>query len=145
RITPPATSPRAPMVPSPRPGEERYQAAWSALRSGDLGGAAAAFAAARDEAGDGPVAEDASFWLAVTQKRSGQTSQSAATLRAYLERYPHGARRDEATAMLAWDLLEKGDVATARNLFEAVKGSRVAAVRESCRRGLEVIEGKESI
>jgi hypothetical protein len=138
-----AQAPLPAQAPPPavkRPIELLFGEGWAALAAGDARKAAAVFEqAARSSPGD-PLAEDAWFWHASALARSGSRAAVGA-LDSFLARYPRSPRAGEASAVLAWLILES-DLDRAESLFRAAAGDRVAAVRASGVKGLAAVAAR---
>jgi hypothetical protein len=128
-----------PPTPPPTPGEAEFRAGVIALRTGDAGAAAAAFATACSSA-QAALAEDACFWVGAAARRAGQTATARDALARFLQRFPTSARAGEASALLGWVLFESGDLTGAAQRFERAAGDRVPKVRESAAKGMQAIE-----
>lgn len=139
--TPAITTPTPPALAAPpsAPGEAEFRTGWEALRTGDAGRAATAFAASHRAAGRGAVAEDARYWEGVALARAGQASDAIAALRRFLGAHPKSSRAGEASARLGWLQLDAGELDAAERSFEAAASDRVPAVRRSAAKGLEKI------
>jgi hypothetical protein len=145
-VEPAATAPRTETAPRPptaalpadRPMARMFDRGWNQLRAGQLGAAATTFAEATAAYPRDPLAEDASFWRAVALAR-GKRAGAVDALGGFLDRYPRSARKGEASAMLGWILLERGDVDGAERRFRAAADDPVQTVRTSARRGLEAV------
>ncbi len=154
-LSPRAPGPRAPTTPSlttgtppaktvnKRPIELLFDEGWSALASGDPRRAATAFEKAARTAPDDPLAEDAWFWRAsaLSQARASGASEALAT---FLKQYTRSPRAGEASAMLGWLLLERGDLDAAEARFRAAANDRVDRVRGSAAKGLAAVEQRRA-
>ena len=144
-VTPPPPVDPAPAPASPRelitpaPDELAYDAAWSALRAGELAHAAIGFARARELAPDGPLADDAAYWRAVALARAHQRDEAIAAFRTVID----GARSvhaGAASAMLGWLLLDdNASRVEAGQRFRAAADDPDPEVRASSRAGLAAI------
>jgi hypothetical protein len=140
KVTPPPSEKPAPS-PAPSDAVERhFQRGWSALRAHNPKEAARAFAAAASQAGEQPLAEDASFWHAVALQRVAHDEAARTALAIFIARYPHSPRVGEASALLGWLLLENGDKPGASARFRAAMSDPVARVRNSASAGLQAVE-----
>ncbi|MCP4602893.1 MAG: tetratricopeptide repeat protein [Proteobacteria bacterium] len=129
----------------PQAREYAFEQGWAALRHGQSQIAAQHFERAMEVAGDGELAEDASFWRAVAYARAGMNTRATETLYYYLDRYPTSPRAGEASTMLGWKLFKAGNLDKAKELFEAAQNDQVARVRESANKGLKAIQAKRSL
>ncbi len=125
----------------PTPSESAFQWGWKALKSGNYGEAAAAFARVIVMAPDAPLAEDARYWEAVALARAGRDKVARRAMVTFLERHPASVRAGEVSVMLGWLLLEAGEDAAARKRFKIATSDRRRQVRDSARAGLAAIEG----
>jgi hypothetical protein len=136
----PGTAPRAPALGEQTgiafPAEAAFNAGWDALRIGRPAEAAALFGQAADIGSGASILEDAVFWRAVALDRSGAQASAADAMREFLQRFPASVRRGEASVMLGWKLLQNGDPAGARALFESALGDPVPWVRASAANGV---------
>jgi TolA-binding protein len=114
-----------------------FDQGWTAMRGGDYATAARALEVVA--AGNDPIAEDASYWLAVAHARAGRVARATHALIAFLSRFPGSPRAGEASLMLGWKLLAAGDEAGAEARFRAAIDDPVARVRSGARQGLEAI------
>jgi TolA-binding protein len=138
--TPPLSEKPAPS-PAPTDAVERqFQLGWSALRAHNHKEAARAFAVAASQAGEQPLAEDASFWHAVALERAAHDEAARTALAIFIARYPRSPRVGEASALLGWLLLENGDKAGASARFRAAMTDPVERVRSSASAGLQAVE-----
>ncbi len=152
RPTPQAVAPSRQLPPSPQPqvaprpaDELAYDAAWTALRSGDFHGAADAFGRGLAFAPDGALADDARYWRAVALARSAKTPQSperAAAVTAFrdvCDGHTKSHHRGEASAMLGWMLVDARELSEAGRRFQAALDDANAEVRASARAGLDAL------
>jgi hypothetical protein len=128
-------------VPGPRSATKRpiellFDEGWSVLAAGDPKRAAAVFERAAHAAPNDPLAEDAWFWRASALARVGDTTAVDA-LGSFIRRYPRSPRAGEASAILGWLLLDRGDLDAAETRFRAAANDRVDAVRTSANKGLD--------
>ncbi|MBI5525824.1 MAG: tetratricopeptide repeat protein [Deltaproteobacteria bacterium] len=119
--------------------EAAFEKGWQALSSGDPGRASGLFGLAASAAGSDPLAEDASYWMAVSLGRAAEKAKARAAFFSFLNRYPDSVRAGEASAMLGWLLFEAGDLDGAAGRFNDAAGDKVQRVRESARAGLEAV------
>jgi TolA-binding protein len=111
------------------------------LRRGEAARAAAAFDEVARAAGEGGVAEDASYWRAVALVRAGD-GQARAALAAFIERFPASPRVGEASVILGWSLLRAGELEPARAAFARGAGDPADRVRAGARDGLRQIDAR---
>jgi len=123
-------------VASTASAEAAFNAGWNALRIGRPADAAALFAQAVDLEGGASILEDAVFWRAVALDRSGAPGPAADGMRDFLQCFPSSVRRGEVSVMLGWKLLQSGDPAGAKALFDSALGDPVPWVRTSAARGV---------
>ena len=135
----PSTDTPAP-APSSNPGEAEFRAGWAALRAGDAGAAAKAFATACHEAMRAALGEDACFWAGAAAKRAGDAAIARGALEQFLAMFPSSSRAAEASALLGWLLYDAGELDAADRLFHQAEHDRVPKVRESAQRGLTAIQ-----
>ena len=121
------------------PAESAFADGWQALRTGRLEAATVAFARAVTLAGDHPLAEDASFWLAVSQARIPRPVDATASLAGFIDRLPSSPRIGEAAAMLGWLLIDAGDLDGAARQFGTAARDPVNDVRRSGNEGLRAV------
>lgn len=74
-----------------------FQTGWAALRDGNLATALTAFDSARDPV----IAEDASYWAAVTAERAGNRPDAARRFAGFLTAFPDSPHSDAARSALA--------------------------------------------
>jgi hypothetical protein len=74
-----------------------FERGWTALREGRFADAIAAF----DQVNNVAVTEDAAYWAAIASARSGDHSDAARRLSAFVAKFPTSARLAEARALLA--------------------------------------------
>lgn len=116
--------------------EALYAQGFEALRAGELDRAEQALAELVRAHPTAELREEATYWRAVVAARSARPDDARAHLEALLSRYPASPRAAEASVMLGWLELERGDAARARALFAAAQGSGDPSVEESARAGL---------
>jgi|JI10StandDraft_1071094.scaffolds.fasta_scaffold358442_1 TolA-binding protein len=116
--------------------EALYAQGFEALRAGDLGRAEQDLAELVRAHPAAELREEATYWRAVVAARGARPDDARSHLEALLSRYPGSPRAAEASAMLGWLELERGEVERARALFAAAQGSGDPAVEESARAGL---------
>jgi TolA-binding protein len=85
------------------------------------------------------VAEDALYWQAVALARAGRSRQAIRAFEGFLGTYADSAHGGEASVMLGWLLLERGDREGAGRRFQAALDDRSPAVRRSAAEGLEAV------
>jgi TolA-binding protein len=134
-------APEPAVVKSPSVAELRYQEGWGAMRAGDFNRASVAFEAVLGEPA-GALAEDASYWRAVSLARAGRDVEAIGALREFLTRHPGAERAADVQAMLGWLLVSAGDEVGARAAFEQALRSEVPRVRESAQRGLSALDAR---
>ena len=117
-----------------------YDQGWAAMRAGDFGSAADAFARVAILGPEPRLADDGRFWRAVALARGHQRGPAMAALRMVADDGAGSVHADEASVMLGWLLLEDGDRAGARARF--VAGARAAEprVRTSALAGLTAVD-----
>jgi TolA-binding protein len=121
------------------PAERTFDLGLRALGAGDPAAAGTAFARAAALAGQTPIAEEASYWTAVSQLRAGNRSGARAALDAFLARFPGSPRAGESSVMLGWLLLEAGDKAGARARFQAAQSDPSPRIRRAAAEALDSI------
>ncbi len=131
--TPPIRVPEA----ATSPDELAYVRAWNAMRRNDFIDAAAAFTETLERSPDGPLAEDASYWFAVSTARIPQPAHAITGFRDFLDHYAHSPHAGEASAVLGWLLLDRGERTEARRRFETALANGSESVRASARAGLD--------
>ncbi len=112
------------------------------MKEGDASGAAQEFGLAETTAGQDPIAEDASFWRAVSLSRAGRSREAAEGFSSFLARHPHSPRVGEASAALGWLLLQSGNRIAAEARFRAATADGLAEVRRSAELGLKALAGE---
>jgi TolA-binding protein len=144
-VTPmPELAPAAPAPPAtPDPQEAAFNTGWHAMQSNNFKAAAAAFARAVALDPDGALAEDAAFWNAVALSRLGHDGEAEIALRSFLGTFTKSTRAGEASAMLGWLLVAKGEVEEARERFDAAVGDPSPSVQKSAREGLKALDAKK--
>ncbi|HTE49401.1 MAG TPA: tetratricopeptide repeat protein [Kofleriaceae bacterium] len=121
------------------PAQQAFDDGWTAIRAGDFDVAAAAFDRAASISINPTTIEDAVFWGAVSLARDGKAAGAIRAFESFLEAYPGSARVGEASVMLGWLLLERGDHGSAERRFRAAAGDRSPRVRTSAAAGLEAL------
>ncbi len=121
------------------PGEAEFRAGWSALRAGNAADAMKSFTAACTAARSSALGEDACFWTGVAAKRAGQAADARDALASFLRRFPHSARAPEASALLGWELYDRGELDAAEPYFRRAVDDKVPRVRDSAQKGLTAI------
>lgn len=116
-----------------------FQRGFSALQAGDL---SLAIAELEKVVADpsASLIEDARFWLAVAYARSKRTRAAVDGFERFLAHHPRSVRRGQATAMLAWQMLELGDADRARALFTQALADSSPEVRLSASAGLAQLD-----
>lgn len=127
---------------APDPQEAAFNAGWHAMQSSDYKTAATAFARAVALDPDGALAEDAAFWHAVALARLGHDGEAEIALRSFLGDFRKSTRAGEASAMLGWLLVAKGELEEARERFNAAVGDPSPSVQKSAREGLKALDAK---
>jgi TolA-binding protein len=122
------------------PAESAFAEGWQDLRAQDLADATAAFARAVTLAGDQPLAEDAWFWMAVSQARIPRPAEARVSLTAFIDRFPRSPRIGQAAAMLGWILIDQGDLNGAAQRFANALRDPGAEVRQSATEGLRAVD-----
>jgi TolA-binding protein len=128
----------APADTAPAADELAYDAAWTALRAGELTRAASAFLRVQLIAPEGALADDAAYWQAVALARGGQRSEAIVTFRELLASRPRSPHTGAARAMLGWLIAADTPEEAARYFLAAVE-DRDPDVRASARAGLAAI------
>jgi hypothetical protein len=151
---------RDPALPptSPRPGSSRARAparpsdpatvafghGMALLRASNLPAAAVAFEQAATLSPSGTLAEDASYWHAVTLNKAGAPDAGREALESFLTRFPRSARAGETSVRLGWLLLDRGLPADASSRFRAGLADRSSIVRKSAQAGLDALAARKS-
>jgi len=134
-------------IPSPSisPSESEAQSAVREgirlLKTGSYSAAAKTFENALGK-GEGPLQEEAAYWSGVAYKYAGRPDKAMGALRYFISSFPSSSRKGEASVMLGWLSLDKGNVVEARSLFEFGKKDGVAKVRLSAQKGLAIIKSR---
>lgn len=126
------------------PAESAFAEGWQDLRAQDLAHATAAFARAVTSAGDQPLAEDAWFWMAVSQARIPRPAAARVSLAAFIDRFPRSPRIGQAAAMLGWILIDQGDLNGAAQRFASALRDPGAEVRQSANEGLRAVDRRRA-
>ena len=134
--------PAPPIARAKRPIELLFEEGWAKLAAGEATAAAAIFERAARSSPNDPLAEDAWFWQASSLARA-KSGSAAGALDAFLTRYPSSPRAGEASAMLGWLVIDR-DLDRAEKLFNAAASDRVASVRASATKGLDVVERRRA-
>ena len=113
-----------------------FDRAWSALRAGNAGDAAATFADLERRARGHAIEEDALYWRAVSVARTKDSASAGLLFREFLRRFPASSRRGEAAVALGWILLDAENVSEARHAFEQALSDPAAGVRDSAAEGI---------
>jgi TolA-binding protein len=119
--------------------EHLYDDAWDLLRERRFDEAARAFERVVDASRTGPLAEGAAFWSATALARGGATAEAASAFRQFLQTYRQSSRRGEASAILAWLLVDVHRYDEATPLFREALTDPRDSVRASARDGLDAI------
>jgi hypothetical protein len=139
----PAAPPAAPAAPPAArvasPEERLLSAGLQELKAGAFKAAAGTFGRMEQVAGDGPFAEDASFWLGVAQARAGQRKEAVASLRRFLSRHGRSPRRWEAASILGYQLLAAGELDEAERRFAEAALAPSGEIRQSAHAGLAAV------
>jgi len=122
--------------------ERLFQQGWDALRAGDLATGETHLAALVAQDPHDALAEDARYWRAVIAQRAHRTDDARTLWRALLATHPGSARAPEASVMLGWLELERGDKETAARLFAKGATSPDAEIAASAKTGLERTSAK---
>jgi hypothetical protein len=140
-----AEAPPARHVPVPKPRANQrasaaesalFDRAWSSLRAGNAGDAAATFADLERRARGRAIEEDALYWRAVSVARTKDSASAGLLFREFLRRFPASSRRGEAAVALGWILLDGENVSEARHAFEQALADPAASVRDSAAEGV---------
>lgn len=140
-----AEAPPARHVPVPKPRANQHASAaesalfdraWSSLRAGNAGDAAATFADLERRARGRAIEEDALYWRAVSVARTKDSASAGLLFREFLRRFPASSRRGEAAVALGWILLDAENVSEARHAFEQALADPAAGVRDSAAEGV---------
>ena len=135
-----AQAPAPPRSPVERaPEDTAYNDAWDALRANKFHEAAAGFARTFALVPDGPLADDARFWRAVSLGREGRAVDAIAAFRELVDEHPGNTHRGEASAMLGWLLVEQRQLDEAHRRFRDAANDQSATVRASARDGLDAL------
>jgi hypothetical protein len=141
-----AEAPPARHLPVPKPRANRrataaesalFDRAWSSLRAGNAGDAAATFAELERRAQGRAIEEDALYWRAVSIARTKDSASAGLLFREFLRRFPASSRRGEAAVALGWILLDGENVSEARHAFEQALADPAASVRDSAAEGIQ--------
>jgi TolA-binding protein len=139
-LPPAALPPAAPPLPgraaTPSASELGFVTGWNALRLGNYGVAADAFAHVLTTDPAAPLAEDARYWRAVALARAG-SPQARDAMRRFLRRHPASQRSPQMAVMLGWRALAAGDRPEAARAFRWALAHRPEPpVRRSAEQGL---------
>ncbi|NBA87665.1 tetratricopeptide repeat protein [Emticicia sp. CRIBPO] len=107
-----------------------YYLGISALKSGDLNSAAAAFDAARKMKFDTQIKEEASYNFVKVLVEQNNNQQAVAELQAYLTEYPNGKYVDQSNELLSEILFETNNYNSAITYIEGLK-KRTPAINEA--------------
>ncbi len=141
----PASRPRAtaPAIERASAAESAlFDRAWSSLRAGNAGDAAATFSELERRARGHAIEEDALYWRAVSTARTKDSASAGLLFRDFLRRFPLSSRRGEATVALGWILLDAGNVSEARQAFEQAISDPASSVRDSAAEGVRRTTGR---
>jgi TolA-binding protein len=136
-LEPPVPTPR-PEVHTPSVAEQAYAEGWEAMRASNYARAAEAMKRAA-EAPSSTLVVDARYWEAVALARQGQTGKARTAMESFLRRYPGSPRLGEISVMLGWMLVESQEWPRAEQLFRSAENDRAPSVRDSARKGLEIV------
>jgi TolA-binding protein len=84
--------------------------------------------------------EDACYWAALAQLRSGDRPGARQAFQELLTRWPASTHAGEASVALGWLLLDAGDREAARARFAAAVYDRMPTVRAEAARGLAAVK-----
>jgi TolA-binding protein len=84
--------------------------------------------------------EDACYWAALAQLRSGDRPGARQAFQELLTRWPASTHAGEASVALGWLLLDAGDREAARARFAAAANDRMPSVRAEAARGLAAVK-----
>lgn len=134
----PEPGPQAPLPPPPArsPAQQAFDEGFRAVRAGDFAAAAESFATVEQVGGEPRVAHDAAFWRSVALARAGRTAAAVDSFRAFLASRPDSPRAGEASAMLGWLLVERGERALAGREFRRALNDPSDRVRRSATLGM---------
>jgi TolA-binding protein len=116
--------------------EQLFQEGMGHAESGAFADAAEAFSRARVAFKGQAMAEDATYWWAVSEGRAGHKAAAIKALGLYMETYPESARACEVAVMLGWLVLEQGHNEQALGLFKVGLQSDDPEIQSSAKRGL---------
>lgn len=134
----PPTAPPAPEERAVSAQTQRFDAGWTALRTGRHTTAVDAFTAAAEL--PGPLVADAHWWRAVALGRAGRDIEAQSALERYLSTYPRSARRAEASVMLGWLHFASGRMDAAEKAFRGGLDAAKPAVRSRAAEGAAAVE-----
>jgi hypothetical protein len=126
---------RREVAAAPTPAEAAFVEAWSAFRARRFAGAITAFGDVVRLDPGGPLAEDARYLRGVALARTG-AREAIDDLSGFLRLYPRSAHADDASLLLASQLVEAGRRAEAAPIFRALLQARSADTRAKARQGL---------
>jgi TolA-binding protein len=138
-VEPPVAAPAAPEARTPSAAEQAYAEGWEAMRASRYGVAAESMKRAAEAAPSSTLAADARYWEAVALARQGQAGKARTAMESFLRRYPGSPRLGEVSVMLGWMLVESQEWTRAEQLFRAAETDRAPSVRDSARKGLEIV------
>ena len=133
--TPPIKK-EAPQLPADNT-EETYRTAYAAYRAGDFAAASKGFAEV-SAASNSDLAEDASYFYAVSLQRS-KSPEARAALESFVKRFPAASRVHDARLFLGRLLLDAGELSAAKQQLEIVVQSAPEALRKKAQDGLDAI------
>ncbi len=132
-------APAAPEARTPSAAEQAYAEGWESLRASHYARAAESMKRAAEIAPASSLAVDARYWEAVALARHGQTGKARAAMESFLRRHPGSPRLGEVSVMLGWMLVESQEWSRADQLFRSAENDRAPSVRDSARKGLEIV------
>ena len=133
----PASAPeQATREQATRAARTSFDRAWSLLRQGRAGDAAALFAEVERVARDQGTREDALYWRAVATAKTGDGAEARRLFGELLQRFPRASRSGQAATALGWLLLDSGDTIGAARAFERAVNDQSPAIRASAAEGL---------
>jgi TolA-binding protein len=138
-VEPPAVPAPAPEARTPSAAEQAYAEGWEAMRASHYARAAEAMKRAAEVSPSSTLAADARYWEAVALARQGQSGKARAAMESFLRRYPGSPRLGEVSVMLGWILVESQEWPRADQLFRSAENDRAPSVRDSARKGLEIV------
>jgi TolA-binding protein len=124
--------------------ERAFDDGWRALREGDYANAATRFGRAAAGPPGEPIVEDATYWSGVSLARGGRSTEAAAAMRSFLDRFPTSAHAAEATSILGWLDLAARDLDGAERCFRTLEHDPDPRLAESARRGLSTVAAQRA-